>query len=143
MACAALPYLNILSNDFVFDDNFQVVGNPYIWSFQHLKEVFTANVWSFQGPAVTNYYRPMMTLGYLIDYKLFGLRPYGFHLASLLLNALVVCLVFALTQRLTGDRGWAFVAGAFFALHPIHTGSVAWIAGVTDLELTCPFGKGA
>jgi Tfp pilus assembly protein PilF len=49
---------------------------------------------------------------------------------------LVVCLVFVLTERLTGDRVWAFVAGALFALHPIHTESVAWIAAVTDLELT-------
>jgi tetratricopeptide (TPR) repeat protein len=136
LACATLPYLNILFNGFVHDDDFQLVRNPYIRSFQHLKEIFTANVWSFQGPTVSNYYRPMMTLGYLISYKIFGLRPYGFHLVSLLLHALVVCLVFALTQRLTGDRAWAFVAGAWFALHPIHTESVAWIAAVTDLELT-------
>ena len=78
----------------------------------------------------------MMTLGYLICYKLFGMRAYGFHLVSLLLHVLVVCLVFVLTERLTGDRVWAFVAGALFALHPIHTESVAWIAAVTDLELT-------
>ena len=78
----------------------------------------------------------MMTLGYLICYKLFGVRAYGFHLVSLLLHVLVVCLVFVLTERLTGDRVWAFVAGALFALHPIHTESVAWVAAVTDLELT-------
>jgi tetratricopeptide (TPR) repeat protein len=41
-----------------------------------------------------------------------------------------------LTERLTGNRVWAFVAGALFALHPIHTEPVAWIAAVTDLELT-------
>jgi protein O-mannosyl-transferase len=136
LACAILPYLSILFNSFVYVDDLQIVQNPYVRSFQYLKEIFTANVWSFQGPTLTNYYRPMMTLGYLIDYKIFGLRPYGFHLVSLLLHALVVGLVFALTKRLTGDRGWAFVSGAFFALHPIHTESVAWIAGVTDLELT-------
>jgi len=136
LACATLPYLNILFNGFVHDDDFQLVRNPYVRSFRHLKEIFTTNVWSFLGPAVSNYYRPMMTLGYLITYKIFGLRPYGFHLVSLMLHALVVCLVFALTQRLTGDRVWAFVAGAWFALHPIHSEPVAWIAAVTDLELT-------
>jgi tetratricopeptide (TPR) repeat protein len=120
----------------VYDDDVLIVQNPYVRSFQHLKEIFAANVWSFQGPTVSNYYRPLVTLGFLTSYKIFGLRPYGFHLVSLLLHALVVCLVFALTKRLTGDRGWAFVAGAWFALHPIHTESVAWIAGATDLELT-------
>jgi len=137
IAFATLPYLNILYNGFVYDDDNQLVLNPYVRSFHYLKEIFTTNVWSFRGvTAITNYYRPMMTLGYLVGYKLFGLRPYGFHLISLLLHAAVVCLIFVLTQRLTGDRVWAFVAAAWFALHPIHTESVAWIAAVTDLEVT-------
>jgi tetratricopeptide (TPR) repeat protein len=137
VACATLPYLNILFNGFVYDDDTQLVKNPYIRSFQYLKEILTTDVWSFQGAyQVTNYYRPMMTLGYLFCYRLFGLRAYGFHLFSLLLHVLVVCLIFVLTERLTGDRVWAFVAGALFALHPIHTESVDWIAAVTDLEVT-------
>jgi tetratricopeptide (TPR) repeat protein len=137
VACATLPYLNILVNGFVYDDDSQLVLNPYVRSFGYLKEIFTTNVWSFRGvTSVTNYYRPMMMLGYLACYKLFGLRPYGFHVFSLLLHVLVVCLVFALTERVTGDRVWAFVAGALFALHPIHSESVAWIAAVTDLEVT-------
>ena len=135
-ACATLPYLNILFNGFVYDDNFQLVPSPYVRSFHYLKKIFTTDVWSFQGMPTSNYYRPMMTLGYLVCYKLFGMRAYGFHLVSLLLHVLVVCLVFVLTERLTGDRVWAFVAGALFALHPIHTESVAWIAAVTDLEVT-------
>jgi tetratricopeptide (TPR) repeat protein len=131
-----LPYLNILFNGFVDDDGSQVVENRYIRSFHYLKEIFATNVWSFAGTTVANFYRPMMTFGYLVCYKLFGLRAYGFHLVSLLLHVLVVCLVFVLTERLTGDRVGAFVAGALFALHPVHTESVAWIAAVTDLELT-------
>ncbi len=137
VACATLPYLNILFNGFVYDDDTQVLLNPYVRSFRYLKEIFTTNVWSFKGVgSITNYYRPMMTLGYLVCYQLFGMRAYGFHLVSLLLHVLVVCLIFVLTERLTGDRVWAFVAGALFALHPIHTESVAWIAAVTDLEVT-------
>ena len=137
VACGTFPYLNILANGFVYDDGTQLVRNPYVRSFQYLKEIFTTNVWSFrQVSSVTNYYRPMMTLGYLACYKLFGMRAFGFHLVSLLLHVLVVCLVFVLAERLTRDRVAAFVAGALFALHPIHTESVDWIAAVTDLELT-------
>jgi tetratricopeptide (TPR) repeat protein len=136
VALATLPYLNILVNGFVYDDNTQVVKNPYIRSLRYLKEIFTTNVWSFRGVAPTNYYRPVMTLGYLLCFKLFGLRAYGFHLVSLVLHVLVVCLVFVLAERLTGDRVCAFVAGALFALHPVHVESVAWIAAVTDVELT-------
>jgi tetratricopeptide (TPR) repeat protein len=137
VACATLPYLNILFNGFVYDDDIQVIQNPYIRSFRYLPEIFTTNVWSFWvRHAVTNYYRPMMTLAYLFCYRLFGMRAYGFHLVSLLFHLLVVCLVFVLTERLTGDRVWAFVAAALFALHPVHTESVAWIAALTDLELT-------
>jgi tetratricopeptide (TPR) repeat protein len=137
VGCATLPYLNILVNGFVFDDDRQLVQNPYVRSFHYIKEIFTTNVWSFGDVGhVTNYYRPMMTLGYLLCYKLFGMKAYGFHLVSLLLHALVVCLVFVLAERLTGDRVCAFVAGALFALHPVHVESVAWIAAVTDVELT-------
>lgn len=137
VACATLPYLNVLLNGFVYDDDAQLVGNPYVRSFRYLKQIFTTNVWSFRSAHdVTNYYRPIMTLGFLVCYKIFGLRPYGFHLVNLLLHVLVVCLVFVLTKRITGDNVWAFVAGAMFALHPVHTESVDWISGVTDLELT-------
>jgi len=136
VACASLPYLNILFNGFVYDDDNQLVRNIYVRSFRYLKQIFTTNVWSFQGVTVSNYYRPLMTLGYLLCYKVFGMRAYGFHLVSLLLHVLAVCLVFLLTERLTGDRVSGLGAGAFFALHPIHTESVAWIAAVTDLEVT-------
>src|SRR5208283_1396362 len=136
VACATLPYLNILFNGFVYDDDTQVVLNPYLRSLRYLVKIFTTDVWSFAGETVSNYYRPIMTFGYLVCYQLFGLRAFGFHLVSLLLHVLTVGLVFVVTERLTGDRVWAFVAGALFALHPIHTESVAWIAAVTDLEVT-------
>src|SRR5208337_5135937 len=34
------------------------------------------------------------------------------------------------------DRTLGFVAAVIFALHPIHSESVEWIAAVTDLQLT-------
>jgi protein O-mannosyl-transferase len=132
---AFLPYSNIFFNQFVYDDGFQVVGNPYAHSFKYLRQIFTTSVWSFQGAqGVSNYYRPMMTLGYLLTYQIAGLVPFSFHLVNILLNGIAVWLVFLILRRFSGERV-ALVAAGLFSLHPIHTEPVAWIAAVTDLEL--------
>jgi tetratricopeptide (TPR) repeat protein len=136
---ATLPYVGILRNDFTYtyDDKAQILDNPYVHSFGHWRETLTTNVWSHKGThGVPNYYRPMMTVGFLLCYQIFGPLAYGFHLASLLLHAAVVVILFLLGQELFHDRGAAFGAAALFALHPIHVESVVWISAVTDLELT-------
>jgi tetratricopeptide (TPR) repeat protein len=133
---AVLPYANTLQNGFVYDDNNEVLTNPYIRSFAHVGDIFSTRILAHLGArGATNYYRPISIFGFLICYQLFGLLPYGFHLANLLLHALIVCLLFGLSKRLFHDQWLAFVAAAVFALHPIHTESVAWISGVTDLDL--------
>ncbi len=115
----------------------QILENPYIRSFDHLKEIFSTTVWSYIGDmGSSNYYRPMMTFGYLICYQWFGPLAYGFHLTSLLLHAATVCILFFVSVELFEDRALAWLAAALFALHPIHTESVAWIAAVTDLQVT-------
>jgi len=134
---ASLPYVNSLANSFVYDDRQQVLENPYVHSFRYLGRIFGSTVWSFEGAqGVTNYYRPLMTFAYLIGYKIYGRIPFGFHLMNLALHVAVVLLVFLLTERLFHDRLISLIASGLFALHPIHTESVAWIAGITDLELS-------
>jgi protein O-mannosyl-transferase len=135
--CAALPYLNTLLNGFVYDDNRQVLDNPYLKNFHFLPQVFGTTVWSFVGmQGVSNYYRPMMTLGYALCYHLFGPLAYGFHLVNVCLHVGVVLLVFVVAQLIFKDRAVAFVAACLFAIHPIHTEAVAWVAAVTSLEVT-------
>jgi Tfp pilus assembly protein PilF len=137
---ALLPYLNALGGGFVYDDRQQVLDNPYVHSLQYVENIFGSTVWTFQGAqGLTNYYRPLMTLAYLFCYSLYGPVPFGFHLLNLVLHAAVVLLLFALTRRLFGDRLLALLAAGLFAVHPIHTESVAWIAGITDLELSVFF----
>jgi protein O-mannosyl-transferase len=134
---AAVPYLNSLFDDFVYDDRLQILANPYVHSFRYLGKIFGNTVWTFEGAqGVTNYYRPLMSLAYLVCYKLFGPIPFGFHLLNLALHICIVVLLFAVTRKLFGDPLLAAVAAGLFALHPIHTESVAWIAGLTDLELS-------
>ena len=49
LVLAVLPYANTLANSFVYDDFPQLVENPYVRGFRHLREIFTTTVWSFQG----------------------------------------------------------------------------------------------
>jgi tetratricopeptide (TPR) repeat protein len=133
----AVPYLNTLFNGFVYDDGYQVLKNSYLHSFRFMKQIFGTLAWSFQGTqGLTNYYRPMMTFFYLILYQLFGPLAYPFHLINVIFNVLVVCCVFWVTQRLLGSPPIAFLAAALFAVHPIHTEVVAWVAAISDLQLT-------
>jgi len=139
---AALPYLNTILSDFLYayDDGAQILQNPYVHSFRYLKEIFGTTVWSHVGAqGVTNYYRPLMTLGYLLTYQVFGPLAYGFHLVNVILHLAVVGTLFLTTAPMFKNRWLALVAALAFALHPVHTESVAWIAAVTDIEVTLFF----
>ena len=136
---ALLPYVGVLRNDFAYayDDKAQVIDNPCVHNFHHLREVMTKPIWQILGAQpLAAYYRPVATIAFLFCYQLFGPWACGSHLLSLLLNAAVVVLVFVLAERMFGDRFTAFAAAGIFALHPVHTEPVAWISSSMDLEMT-------
>jgi tetratricopeptide (TPR) repeat protein len=137
LVVAIACYANSLANGFVYDDEQQILQNPYIKSWHFLPQIFGTTVWSFVGAAgLTNYYRPLMTFSYLLLWQVFGDMPFGFHLLNLVVNAAVVILVFYSGCTLFKDRRIAWVAAVLFAVHPVHTEAVNWIAGLPDLEAT-------
>lgn len=134
---AILPYLNILANEFVYDDEAQILQNPYVHSWHFLRQIFTTNVWSFMGASgTTNYYRPLMTFSYLLTWKLLGPLPIAFHIVNLAWHLAAVLLVYFCAKRLFGDLRVAALAALLFALHPVHTEAVAWAAALPDLQVT-------
>ncbi len=141
LGLAPAVYANTLLNGFVVDDDHQVVDNPWVTSPGHLPEIISSGVWEFES-RVSSYYRPLMHVLYRVTYVVFGLKPWAFHLVNILLHAAVTALVFLLARRLWGEDSaptpWflapPFLAALIYAVHPIHTESVAWIAGVTDVS---------
>jgi len=133
LVLAAVSYINTLGFAFVYDDLPQLVSNPRVHSWEHAPRLFVEQVWNqslLQGTG--NYYRPIFELWLLIQYSLFGLHPWAYHLVNVLLHMAVVGLAYLLFRRLTGDRLTASMGTVIFAVHPTHIESVAWISGVTD-----------
>ncbi len=81
-------------------------------------------------------YIPVTFLSFQINYVLGGLDPYGFHLGNLLMHIGNAMLVFALLKRLVRSDYLAFLGATIFAVHPLHTEAVVWIAGRKDLLST-------
>lgn len=131
---AILVYWNSLGGGFVWDDRFLIVDNPRVQSFDRLAELVTHDyVFVAETDLSYGYFRPLASLSLALDYAVWGPDPFGFHLTNVLLHASSSLLVCLLALGLGASRPVAWAAGLLFAVHPIHTESVAWIAGRTDV----------
>jgi len=115
-----------------------VVGNPLIRSTSHIGSIFQAS--AFGAAASGNdFFRPIQTLSYILDYHLFGLDASGFHTMSWLYFLLACCVLFYLLTLLTSDiqtllSKKSILAIVFlFALHPLNIEVVTYVSGRGDV----------
>ena len=105
-------------------------------------KALTSDVWAFKGDgtqAASNYWRPTFTAWHIINFRLFGMNPLGWHVTNLLLHAGVCVLAYALLRRWAFSVIIAFSIAILFAIHPVHVESVAWISGSPDLLFSLAF----
>src|SRR5215471_6657535 len=121
-------------NSYFLSDDFVQIGKVLHGDF--------AVAW---GQEHGGFFRPLFIWSYVIDSRLWGPRPMGFHLTNTILHALNACLVFRLARRmppattleLRMKKVVAISAAALFLLHPSHSEAVVWISGRADLLATC------
>ncbi len=124
-------YANTIGNDFIWDDEYLIINNSQIKSFTHLGNVFKTYV-GYGSENINTFYRPIQELSNMIDYFLWGLESFGFHLTNVLLHSLVSVMVFVFIFTVTGNLPASFVAAVFYSVHPVHTEAVAYVAGRAD-----------
>ncbi len=116
-------------SDFVnYDDGPHVTANVQVQkglTWESLK-------WAWCNPVNFNWH-PLTVWSHMLDCQLFGLKPWGHHLTSVLLHALNAGLVFVLLGRMTGAAWRSLLVAALFALHPLRVESVAWVAERKDV----------
>ncbi|MEQ2008713.1 MAG: tetratricopeptide repeat protein [Limisphaerales bacterium] len=111
-----------------FDDDVFVFANDFV------RQGFTwpGIKWAFLSADI-DYWRPLSWLSHMMDVEIFGLRPGGHHLTSVLIHAANAALLFLALHRLTKRFLPSLLAAALFAWHPLHVESVAWVAERKDV----------
>ncbi len=92
-------------------------------------------IWAFTGVR-GGAWMPVTWLSHMLDCQLFGLKAGGHHLVNVLYHLTNTILLFFILNRLTGGLQKSAMVAAFFALHPLHVESVAWIAERRDVLST-------
>ncbi len=114
-----LVYSNSLNGMFVFDDHSFIENNPAIYKL-------------FNFEAIIKFHpsRPFGTYTFAMDYFLWGLNPFGYHVTNLLIHLAASVLVWwFLTMLLKSpSQKWlSLTAALIFAVHPVHTEAVNYI----------------
>ncbi len=107
-----------LANHFTYDDRLVISENDYFQSLFSFRSLFGKNYFKFSGEST---YRLIVTLTYLIDYKIWGLSSFGFHFTNLFLHLATAIALYFFTSLLFKEKNVAFVSVLIFSAHPIHS----------------------
>jgi len=113
-----LAYIPAMRGGYVWDDETYVTQNPTLRTLDGLRRI-----WLEPG-AVPQYY-PLVHTTFWVEYNLWQLHPFGYHLVNVLLHAFNAIFLLCILRYLRVPG--ALLAALFFALHPVHVESVAWI----------------
>jgi len=140
---ASVMYANSLTNIFVMDDFMVIVKNDFVKTWKNFPAVFTRDYitsglqakylgLSHIGSGETTY-RPLVTISYFIDYAVWKLNPFGYHLTNLFLHILNAALFYFFVNLITRSRTIALCASLLFTLHPVNAEAVNCISFREDL----------
>jgi tetratricopeptide (TPR) repeat protein len=129
VAITLIVFGQTIRHDFVnYDDDTYVYQNPQVLHGLTIPGC----IWAFTHSHSANWH-PLTWISHMLDCQVWGLRPGGHHLTSVLLHAVAAVLLFIVLRRMTGALWRSAFVAALFAVHPLHVESVAWIAERKDV----------
>jgi protein O-mannosyl-transferase len=132
VASCLLIYCQSTHHDFVnYDDELYVSENPNV----NVGITLQGIAWAFTTGHGANWH-PLTWLSHMLDSELYGLNPMGHHWTNLQLHIANTILLFFFLKWVTGVLWRSSMVAAFFALHPLHVQSVAWVAERKDVLCT-------
>ena len=109
-----LLYLNTTHGKFVYDDFKIIVENCFIKEWKYFPKIFTKDYFTISGEMS---YRPIVTISYFIDYAIWRLNPFGFHLTNVILHTLNGVLFYFLLNTVLQNKKIVLLSVLFFVTH--------------------------
>jgi len=124
-----LIYMKSLFFDFTYlDDNVWVLD--YQWFLKNLSNA--SHLFTHPDFISKSFYRPILTLSFMIDAQWSGINPFGYRLTDLGIHLTSACLLLIVLKKLKYSDALALSFALIFTVHPVFTQAVAWIPGRTD-----------
>lgn len=132
-----IVYGQTISFDFVHLDDTKIIVDNHdkISKLSNIPDAFVTQYGFDQG---SPYYRPIILISFIIDSQFSGISPVFYHISNIIFHYLTVYFLFLLFVELKISKQIAFILSLIFAVHPVLTNAVVWIAGRNDL-LACLF----
>lgn len=115
-------YFRTLHNGFIsYDDYDYITSNPLVrqgLTWHGITQAFT----TFDQ---SNWF-PIEWISLMATSQFFGLSPFAYHLANIVLHIANVVLLFVLLQKSTGRTARSAIVGGLFAVLPLNVEAVAW-----------------
>jgi tetratricopeptide (TPR) repeat protein len=133
-AFALAAYAPVLRGGYDF---LNVDDDEYVTANEPVKTGLTGpNIWWALTAYHSHNWHPLTWMSLQLDRQVYGPGPFGFHLTNVLLHAANAALLFLALRALTGAVWRSAAVAAFFAVHPLHVESVAWVAERKDVLST-------
>lgn len=117
--------------------HFNFLSDEYDWLRNARLAVTSGDWWQpFATSTGGNFYRPIVSVGFQLDYALNGSAPFGYHIHQLVAHIALVLGVAWVIVLLFGSRMLGFSTAFLFALWPSQHEVVTWLAGRPDLYAT-------
>ena len=131
IACLAIAAsITGLHNGFAYDDRWIIVENARVHTLRDLWHRFGETYWpNARGAAL---YRPLIIVLYAMQWAAGAGRPLVFHTVNIALYAAVCVVMYWLALQVM-PRVAATIAGALFAVHPVHVEAVGNVVGQAEL----------
>ncbi len=128
-----LVFFNCIFNNFVGDDESQIINNPIVHSIGNIPLIFTGSTF-YNGNGqkqIGSYYKPILSSAYSIIYTLFGPNSVAFHMFPIVLHVASSCVLF-LFFKCFFKKSLALILSLVFLVHPINSEAVFYVSAFQE-----------